>query len=210
MTSSWNLTQRKKASHSTAYQFSHEDSTLGGWEDHYIINGAMRECHPNYKAHPIGDPNGFMVCMKKKDAKTGTRYIDTPEQTFNPLEQNGYHRSKANLYDMSMIEPAELHQAYAYKDRVVPGEKYLQRNDYMTRDIRYNGTGITPMRTPVSDHQNCKWKEYSTSTMTQPPVKYDINRLEQLYPIWKKEQIYQGANPEKMDAFDRGYTDYRV
>jgi hypothetical protein len=43
---------------------------LGGWEDTYMINGAHRECHPDFLSIPIGsNPNGFVVCQRKKNAQ---------------------------------------------------------------------------------------------------------------------------------------------
>jgi hypothetical protein len=44
------------------------NSPLGGWEDTYMINGAIRECHPDFFATPIGDsPTRFLVCQRKKN-----------------------------------------------------------------------------------------------------------------------------------------------
>lgn len=46
------------------------NSPLGGWEDTYMINGAIRECHPDFFGTPIGDsPVGFIVCQRKKNAE---------------------------------------------------------------------------------------------------------------------------------------------
>jgi hypothetical protein len=48
---------------------------LGGWEDAYMVNGGHRECGANFIATPVGpDPNGFLICQRKKSHYTGAGY----------------------------------------------------------------------------------------------------------------------------------------
>ena len=44
---------------------------LQSLSDNYMINGAHRECHPDFIATPIGDsPYGFLVCQRKINPQT--------------------------------------------------------------------------------------------------------------------------------------------
>src|SRR5580698_11370701 len=57
------------------------NNVLGGWEDAYLVNGGHRECGANFIATPIGpDPNGFLVCQRKKSHTTGTPYDNILDQ----------------------------------------------------------------------------------------------------------------------------------
>ncbi len=54
---------------------------LGGWEDAYMVPGHTRECGSEFVATPIGpNPNGFLVCQRKKSHKTGTPYDNILDQ----------------------------------------------------------------------------------------------------------------------------------
>ena len=208
MTSSWALTQRKRMGN--VWSFGFPESPLGGWEDHYIINGAVRECHPNYETIPIGNKYGFAVCVRRKGESGKT--LDLPQTGLKPEDLssfNGYHRFQADLYRPWRKEAIQLYNPLDYYDRTTPNEKYLHREDYLARDIRYNGAGVEPMRTPG----NRKYFEYGYSFAPDPPYKYDISRLEQPYPIWKNERKHlRGRSGEhgNLDKFDTKYFDARV
>jgi|SRR5579862_2513234 hypothetical protein len=88
------------------------NSPLGGWEDTYMINGAIRECHPDFFATPIGDsPTRFLVCQRKKnengmpfeslrenpDTFVGpTPYYSTRESRDMVLDKNEIYRKKTS------------------------------------------------------------------------------------------------------------------
>lgn len=201
MTSSWLLTKRKEMGDVWSIgNFSNPTrDSLGGWEDHYIINGGVRECGPNFEAVPIGNPYGFMVCRRRwRDNDTS---LDMPANPIKPSDFNGYHKFSADLYEPWKKTQTQLYDPYWYYDRVTPNESYLHANDYLAREIEYNSTGIKPVHTPGPR----KYHEYGFSYTSQPPLKYDVQRLEQAYPIWKEDKMYHGASQKEMDNFDTSY-----
>ena len=229
MTSSWNLAKRREMGGGTTWacsNFGDVNNALGGWEDYYIINGAHRECHPNYEAMPMGNPYGMMICKRRK--KENGDDINTPEET-DFSQFNGYHKFSADLYRPWMTEQIQMNNPYEYYDRVIPNEEEFHLKDYISREIRFNGTGVAPMHTrpgiTVKENINAmygkgcgsvanpktKYHEYGVSYTHRPPYKYDISRLHQLYPIWKQDKIYHASNSERaqqnLDNLDRNYDD---
>ncbi len=191
MTSSWMLTQRRLNSDKWAISnFGDPNNALGGWEDHYMIPGGTKECHPDYIAHPIGDAYGFMICARKKfangmDMSSGTRVCPT-----QPADQNGWHRKASNLYDQRQTTQSQMYNPDNYYRRTVPNEEYLHANDYLARPLWYSGTGVAPTRTPGDR----RYSEYGYSfTQSPAPMKYDVSRLHQVFPIWEGEQAYLGT-----------------
>ena len=184
--------------------FGNPGNALHGWEDHYIIDGANRECHPNYEAVPIGNPYGFMICRKRK--YPDGRGLDTPVSTVDPADWNGYSRFSSSLYEPWRKTQIQTYDPYNYYDRTTANEEYLHRNDYLARDIQYNATGITHVHTPGPR----KYNEYGYSYTPQPPEKWSITRLHQGYPLWKQDKIYHGASQEEMDELDTHYFDHDV
>lgn len=215
MTSSWQLTNRKKMNWAwNISNFGDPDNALGGWEDHYIIDGANRECHPNYEAIPIGNPYGFMVCKKRKvpvstsaasqshGSPGGGQGLDVPIDPIDPSMFNGYNKYSADLYRPWRETQIQITDPYYYYDRTTPNETFLHQRDYLARGIRYDGTGIHPIHTPGPR----KYFEYGYSYTPQPPYKYDVTRLHQTYPIWKNTQIYHGLPQSSADQLDVEYN----
>lgn len=211
MTSSWCLVNRRRMQDAWKISnFGDPENALGGWEDHYIIDGANRECHPEFEAVPIGNPYGFMVCRRRKHMAPSTpnghkklRSLDVPADPIDPSQFNGYHKYSADLYRPWMREQIQITDPYNYYDRTTPNEPLLHQRDYLARDIKYNGTGIHPIRTPGPR----KYFEYGDSFTPLPPYKYDVTQLHQRYPIWKEEQIYHGLPQQSADYLDRVYND---
>jgi len=176
--------------------------SLGGWEDHYIVDGANRECGPNFEAVPIGNPYGFMVCRRIRRADGSG--LDVPAHPIDPSQFNGYHKFSADLYRPWRKTQIQMYDPYNYYDRTTPNESYLHSRDYLARDIKYNATGIEPIHTPGPR----KYNEYGYSYTGQPiPYKYDVQRLHQGYPLWKQDKIYHGAPQQVMDEIDTVYND---
>ncbi len=207
MTSSWLLEQRKKNWPIWSISnFGNPDNSLGGWEDHYIVDGAHRECHPDYQAIPMGNPYGFMVCKKKK--YPDGRGLDTPHDPIDPSGYNGYNKYQADLYRPWRETAIQITDPYNYYDRTIPNEEFLHRRDYIARETQYNGTGVTPIHTPGPR----KYREYGFAysdagegVVAKPPYKYDVTQLHQRYPQWKEIQIYHGVSQEEMDEVDKTY-----
>lgn len=205
MTSSWLLTQRKKIPAYQMHNFADVNNSLGGWEDMYIIDGATRECRQGFTAVPIGNPYGFMVC--KRNIGPDGKSIDDVRNPVDPSVYNGYNKYSADMYDPSKEVATQRYDPWGYYDRVVPMEEYYHRNDYLARDIKFNGTGINPVHTPFSGVQPLvKYSEYGYDWSGGPPLKWNVQRQEQGYPAWKNIQEYHGANPESLDEIDQGYT----
>lgn len=196
MTSSWMLKQRKlHADRWSISNFGDPNNALGGWEDHYMIPGGTKECHPDYVAHPIGGPYGFMICARKKFGNNEDMSIGSSVCSFQPSDQNGYKRYSSNLYDTRQKTPTQLYNPDSYHDRRIPYEEYLHANDYLSRPLAYDGTGTRPIHTPPST-QGQKYSEYGFSYTTSiAPAKYDVRRLHQAFPIWKAEQEFTGVIP---------------
>lgn len=201
MTSSWLLSKRKEMG--DTWVFGDQSDPLGGWEDHYIINGAMRECGANYKAIPIGNPYGFMVCVKRR-GESG-RYLDVQQSNIDPSQFNGYHRYSADMYRPWRKTQIQTSDPYNYYNRTTPNEAYLHREDYLARDIQYNANGIKPMHTPSGTNE--RYNEYGYSYTPNPPYKYDISRLHQSYPVWKDDKRYHGASQASLDHIDETFHD---
>lgn len=207
MTSSWLLTQRKNI---PAYQFDNfadVNNSLGGWEDAYIINSAMRECRQGFTNVPIGNPYGFSICKRDIDAQG--KSIDDVKHPVDPSVWNGYNKYSADMYEPWKETATQEFDPWGYYDRVVPNEEYLHRNDYLARDTRFNGTGIRPIHTPFSGVQEpTKYNEYGFSGGWSggPPLKWDVQRQSQPYPLYKDIQKYHGANQEQLDQMDIQYN----
>lgn len=232
MTSSLALKKRKEMC--PIWNFGYADSPLGGWEDHYITPGGTHECHPNYKAIPIGNPYGFMVCIKRRQPPQPKAYIggnlpgenqngsshfeENPQDGYSQgsshLEENpqdGYHKYMVNLYDPNIKEPIQPYNPYYMKDRRTPYQADLIREDYLDRDFKYNGTGIQPIHVPPGNgDQGQKYFEYGYSYIDKPPYKYDVSRLQQPYPVWKAEKEYLFGESKNLDKFSQIYDRRRV
>ena len=205
MTSSAQLAKRKKNKH--IWALGDESLPLGGWEDHYIIDGARRNCHPDYITIPIGHAYGFAVC-KKKRSQDPTKDLHSAPRGVDPRGNhvsrwNGYHKGSTDMYSPWNKYPRQITNPQHYTQRVPPNYHNNMLNDYTTRQFNYNGTGVYHTRTtrdgqmlPVSARQH----EYGMSYLKTPPPKYDVRRGEQPYPIWKAEREYQsGQSHDSVD-----------
>lgn len=219
MSSSWLLSKRKAMTFPDGRKvwdmknFSDTNDGLGGLSDMYIVDGATGECHPDYQAIPMGDPYGFMVCKKRKrplnrpdggvgEATSGLGIgVSVPRNDAASI--NGYHKFSADLYDPKREVPIQLQDPYYYYDRTVPNEMYFHRNDYLARQVQYSGDGIRALHTPGPR----KYFEYGFSYTPLPPPKYDIQRLQQPYELWRDIQEYHGVSREELDRFDREYNE---
>lgn len=200
MTSSWLLQQRKKMGVWNIDNFGNTNNSLGGWEDHYITPGHTHECHPDFEAIPIGNQYGFMVCKKRKHPD-GTN-LDLPYKPIDPSIYNGYHKFQADLYAPCGELPRQISNPDYYYNRVIPNEEYFHQNDYIAREVKFNGTGINPIHTPGDRLYN----EYGFDYTPLPPYKYDVQRLHQPYVLWRNEQKFKGVTDEELDEFDRKYN----
>lgn len=179
------------------------DTELGGWSSHVIKPMSTSRCHPNYEAIPIGNnPLGFAICRKKViDGRT----LDLPAPHVTG-ENNGYHKFASDLYDPKLTTQTQMYNPDRYYDRKTPEESYLQTNDYLTRNVRYNGNGIIPMNTPGG-----LYREYAFDYTPIPPPKYDVVRLQQPFELWKDRKLYlKEMSREQMDTFEQNYQNVRT
>jgi len=190
--------------------FSQPDEPLGGWADSYVTPGGTHECHPDYFAIPIGNPYGFMMCVKR--IGDGGRRLDTPQAEIDPSEWNGYNKYMADLYRPWRKNQIQMYDPYYYHDRRTPHEAQLIQEDYLRLPMEYNSTGVKPIHTPGKPPKRTRFFEYGFSE-TPPPYKFDVTREEQPYPVWKNTQEYhypqdygkQGPPYTALDNLDQTY-----
>lgn len=178
MTSTHLLKRRYEMAHPTgekiwSYHSPEEEERLqmSGREDTYLINGAHRECHPDYMAIPIDDKYGMMVCKRMRAGLNDPRQskptrgrsgksASSTHRTLVPTDAKrtrlshggrGYFDRSASLYDPYTDEPRRSNQPYPIATRGLPNEDFLVRNDYLARDFSYNGTGVPTSRDPLSN-----------------------------------------------------------
>lgn len=193
-------------------------ATLGGLEDRYLK--IVGECHPDFNAVPIGNPDGAKLCVRKTDA-CGLSIGDTMmERSRREIDNTqGYYRGSVNLYDVREMVPYQQINPEAYSSRRIPWEGDLVRRDYLHRPLNFGGIGINPVRIPhqLFDEDKPYWsydftftpredpltgKRIATSPKDNvPPPKYDITQLHQRYPVAKREAEYVGnPYPSNMDT----------
>lgn len=171
---------------------------FGPWANHYIVPGGTKECHPDYRAIPIGDPYGFLVCVRK------TPQSGVPHQS---TVKNGIHRYSLTLYEPNK-QPRQMNEPLTPAQRRAPHDAYNISHDYQRLPMKYNATGIEKIRMPHPEQQ--PYKEYGYSYTNIPPPKYDITRLEQPYPVFRNEKKYIGYSTQTLDEFDKNWTVRRV
>jgi hypothetical protein len=175
---------------------------LGGWEDAYMIDGAVRECHTDFRATPIGNnPNGFLICQRKKDY---TKH--QPPVSAYPTTSQSY-----NLYD---DKPDALPrytylggQPNALPDRRYPNQAHLQGADYYKDCIQFRAIGLEKVDKTPGDFGYRENKYYYSA----PPPLYDITQAVQPYAMWRREQIRMGTFTEdQMKEFEKthNYVEY--
>lgn len=216
MTSSWTLKKRREMRDKDGRltwditKFSDPKfDTLGGWEDHYIINGAHRVCHPDFEAVPIGNPYGFAICRRRrmKNCKGEVKGLDQVQNPIDPSLWNnqGFMKFKPDLYRPWRKTQIQMYDPYYYSDRTTPFERGLTQKDYYNRGTKYFGTGVGLARTPLRDGERMMQYGYDY-TENGPPPKYDVTFLHQPYPVWKNEQewVYPEHKAE-LDSLDTIY-----
>ena len=136
MTSSFRLQKRFEERDNWSF-----DESPVGYGDVYIR--PFGECHPDFKAHPIGHPEGVKVCVRRPKPPVNTK----------PVE-NGFFRYSYNLYDPKARKPTQMYNPTAPIDRRIPNESYLVSKDYISRGTRFNSTGLEALRTPECYNSN--------------------------------------------------------
>lgn len=215
MTSSFILGNLLENVNQWSYQL--PGATLGGLEDSYLkING---NCHPDFITVPIGHPAGTKMCVRKTDAQ-GRRIGDALHQQSKELiaRSNGYWRGSVRMYDVAADTPIQYQNPDAYCNRRMPYDADLVRADLPRQGMAYSGTGIKTLRvphelkdankpyfsysqsfTPIEDPETGK-RVATRMSQAVPPVKWDLNRLHQIYPVWKREGEYLGVDRNGYDA----------
>ena len=177
-------------------------SPLGGIEDAYIINGAVRECHPDFMAIPIGhSPNGFQICQRKK--------LCPPQKPpVSPMA------TTSQSYDLYKDKPESIPrytylggQPNALPDRRYPNQAHLQGADYYRDCTLFRAIGLERIDKMPGDFGYRENKYYFSA----PPPLYDITQAVQPYPMWRREQLRMGTfTTEQMDEFEKqhNYVEY--
>lgn len=185
---------------------------FGDISDHYLR--PWGECHPDYKAIPIDNPYGVKVCVKRHPEPTSppvfNGYFRASPKLYEPITSQLEQRNSRSFTAKYVTQAGRNPQRYS--DRRMPHEQDLLRSDYPKLDINYEGTGIRPLHAPNDEygpyyqygfsytpHENSnprsmEWHPRIAThpSQTVPPVKYDITRLQQPYPVWKDEHSYVG------------------
>jgi len=158
----------------------------GDSQAHYIR--VVGECHPDYTALPIGNPDGVKICTRT-----------TPEMFIPPrpdpeLGVNRYFKFASRLYEPWNPDPVQMRNPSAYKDRFGPHQGYYLAHDYYRSEVKYDGIGGYPMPT-------CYDKalyEYGVAQIPDPPP-FEINRLHQLKPMWDESVRYHTPSVEAVE-----------
>lgn len=193
MSSSFRLKKRREAL---------ETWSFGPDADHYIRPWA--ECHPDYTAIPIGNPDGVKVCVRNRSSAPPP----------SPLPPRKYHKFASRPYDPGRKSPVhmtrldqspavQLYNPDRYVDRRAPGQSYNLAHDYLRPEVKYDGTGVFPNRTPSRD--GTRFFEFGIEEVRDPPV-FDITRLQQMRPMWEEARVYhwpQTHPHSKMPAYAR-------
>ncbi len=221
MTSSFILSKLNQ--NPRVWSYSLPNSPLGGIEDSYIrLQG---NCHPDFITKPIGNPNGVKLCVRKPerspDASCGpnARIGDSLHANAERVKEKsqGYNRASPRLYDVQSDFPIQEWNPQYYADRRMPWEQDLLRRDLPRWEMKYSGTGIKTLHTPNQLRDSgAHYFEYGYSytpnedfqtgmrtatrlNQSKPEYKYDVTRLHQPYPVWKKEQAWVGNNVDIQD-----------
>jgi len=200
------------------WSYAAKNSTLGGLEDVYVRS--QGQCHPDFAAVPIGNPQGAKLCVRRPDHCGNSIGTSLHEEAKQQIENSqGYYRGSVNLYDVKQMTPTQQINPDRYSSRRIPWEGDLVRRDYLHRQINYGATGINPVRIPheLLDADKPYWSYDMTFTPHEdpltgkrvadklsdnvPPPKYDITQLHQRFPINMRENEYIGnAYPPKFST----------
>jgi len=203
MTSSFLIREKLREKKEWSFGVGDGQSTLGDWDDTYLR--PYGECHPDFKAIPIGNPYGVKMCVRR--TVDGQR-IGVPLEKAEEKLQNGYQRGSVNLYRPQANLPTQDWNPQFYQDRRMPYEQDLLRADYQRWPTRYNGTGMELMHAPAElRDRGHPYHQYGYSDTPKegqhglrsdsnkvnlPETKYDVTRGQQAYPLWRGEQSYLG------------------
>ena len=214
MTSSFMIKERMKRPEIWALpygKFDESESVYHGQDLHYLR--PFGNCHPDFEEIPIGNPYGVKVCVRK-NIKKEREFMENVKEEQKTLQ--GYHRGSADLYDVTAEQPRQVSNPQAFCDRRIPNEKFLVKGDYLKWEVKYNTTGLESLHFPQPylngnegpqdfRKQGPFYKYAYDMSNTIPPVKYDVTRLHQPYPIWKEEQQVFNRNKDSYDTtyFDR-------
>lgn len=184
--------------------------------DNYMINGAHRECHPDFIATPIGEsPYGFLVCQRKIDPSTGLPPEANRKElitNFQPYEDYTSRTGGSRLtnfsqsFDMYKSVPNSHPrttflggQALKFEDRRIPNQATLQGSDYYRDCVKYAGIGDEHIDYYPGMFGYRENKYYYSA----PPARFDITQGVQPYNMWRREHVRMGTvSPGEMAKFD--------
>jgi hypothetical protein len=159
----------------------------------YMINGAVRTCHPDFVATPLGkDPNGFLICRRKEQPVP----IPIP-----PMLKEEMYTQSYNLYDnRPQALPKTITQPFNFHDRRLPNQAHLQGADYFRDSIVFRGIGVENTDKMPGQFGYRENKYYFSA----PPPRFDITQGIQPYPLWRREQLRMNTlTPEEMIEFEK-------
>ena len=111
----------------------------GPEEAHYVR--AFGECHPEYTALPIGNPDGVKICIRSAPEIPESPGPD-PEIT-----KSRYYKFASRLYEPANPEPVQMRNPTAYDDRFGPNRGFYLSEDYYRPAVKYDGIGGYPKPT---------------------------------------------------------------
>lgn len=215
MSSSYLLDRRRRDPGFLAANFTSQPPgtlPLGGWEDSYIINGAVGECRSGFQAVPMGRPDGMTICRRDCTRTPTNRTRDDGgggrQVAGKPIPPaDGLARFAADMYNPNRL-PIQMKNPTGFYDRTMPDEAWYQSHDYIARPFAYNGTGVFPMHQPNSG-AGCPgamgangrrlpprvYRQYGFSFGASPPPVYDVTRLQQPSEVYAGEARYLGTIP---------------
>lgn len=154
------------------------------WYDTYIR--PFNDCHPDYYTVPIGGPEGPKMCVRKRNDNGSD-----PKQAIGVKPNvNGYHKYQPRMYEYEAQDPIQQFNPLPLNERHIPNENYLNARGYFRRGTRYDGTGLSPVRTPAIADE--KFYEVGYDYQPDPPALgvYDVSRSHQPYLNWKRSKQY--------------------
>jgi hypothetical protein len=207
---------------------------LGGWEDAYMINGAHRECHPDFIAKPISDgsesddvaTNRFLICQRKKDEygvpldiKYSQERVNLPNKpgTTGTKAGEGYHTDCNKMYMQSYDLYPGLHDGpnkaprltYAGgQPRDLPHRRLPNQAHLQGADYYRDSLLFSGIGDEPIDREmgDFGYKENKYYFSAPPPL-FDITHALQPYEFWKREQLMRGTIDERgMNEFEKRHN----
>ena len=149
----------------------------GDSENHYVR--PFGECHPEYTALPIGNPDGVKICTRSVPEIPFVPKAD-PQRT-----QNRYYKFASRLYDPANPQPVQMRNPSKYNDRFGPNRGIYLAKDYYRPEIKYDGIGGYPQPT-CADRA---LYEYGVSMIPNRPG-FEVTRLHQVASLWDSSVDY--------------------